>query len=99
MGMRYAKPLIDSLLQGVLAMEESVTYQAMLRQGMDKGIAKGKAEEARRILFLVGREQLGEPDADTTAALEALTDVERLEAMHLRLRQVSSWQELLGLQN
>jgi predicted transposase YdaD len=96
MGMRYADALIDTLLQGVLAMEESVTYQKIIRKGRAEGKAEGKAEEARRILFLVGRELFGEPPTDARTALETLTDVDRLEALNLRLRHVASWQELLG---
>jgi predicted transposase YdaD len=48
MGTRYEESLIETLLQGVITMEESVTYQAILR----KGKAQGVAEEARKILLL-----------------------------------------------
>src|SRR5207244_4281729 len=40
MGLRYDEALADELLRGVLAMEESVTYQAIIR----KGKAEGRAE-------------------------------------------------------
>jgi predicted transposase YdaD len=93
MGVRYEQALIDRLLQGVLTMEESVTYQAILR----KGEAKGEAKEARRILLLLGREMFGEPQADVQAALDALSDVRRLEELAVRLRHVSGWQELLAM--
>jgi hypothetical protein len=89
MGMRYEQALIETLLQGVTAMEESVTYQAILR--------KGKAEEARNILLLQGRARFGEPSSEAVAALEALTDVQKLEELTVRLLQATSWQELLGL--
>jgi hypothetical protein len=42
------------------------------------------------------RSQFGEPSAEA-AALEALTDVEKLEELTVRLLPVTSWQELLGL--
>jgi hypothetical protein len=74
-------------------MKESVTYQAILNEGE----AKGKADEARRILLLLGRDQLGEPTASALAATDALSDVNRLEQLTLRLKHVASWQELLGL--
>jgi hypothetical protein len=93
MGVRYADALIETLLPGVLAMEESVTYQKIIR----KGEARGKTEEARRILLLLGRDQFGEPSAEVQAALDAVADVSRLEELTLRLKHVSSWQELLGL--
>jgi len=93
MGLRYERALIQTLLQGVRAMKESVTYQAIIEEGE----AKGEAKEARKILLLQGRERFGEPPAEAVAALEGLTDVSKLEALTVRLLQASSWQELLGL--
>ncbi len=90
MGARYADALIEALLHGVLAMEESVTYQKIIR--------KGKAEEARRILLLLGRDQFGEPSAEVQAVLDALSDVQRLEDLTVRVKRASSWHELLGLE-
>jgi len=101
MGLRYEQALIRTLLQGVLTKKESVTYQAILEEGKAEGLAKGKAEGlaegARRILLLLGRDQFGEPLADVQAALDALADVNRIEELTVRLKHVSSWQELLGL--
>jgi predicted transposase YdaD len=89
MGVRYADALIETLFQGVIAMEESVTYQAILR--------KGEAKEARKMLLLQGRSRFGEPPLEAMTALDALSDVSRLEELGVRLLQASSWQELLGL--
>ncbi len=55
MGVRIERALVQRLLQGVLSMQESVTYQAILEEGEATGIAKGKAEEARRMLLLFAR--------------------------------------------
>jgi len=74
-------------------MEEAVTYQAVI----SKGEAKGKTEEARKMLLLQGRSRFGEPPPEAVAALDALTDVSRLEELAVRLLSASSWQELLGL--
>ncbi|HZU39175.1 MAG TPA: hypothetical protein VFA18_24830 [Gemmataceae bacterium] len=103
MGLRYEQPLIQTLLRGVVNMEESVTYQAILREGEVRGEAKGKvlgeaqgkALEARRVL-LQGRTRFGEPPARVVAALDAVSDVGRLEELVVRLLQVTSWEELLG---
>ena len=92
MGMRYEAALTDALLEGVIAMEESLTYQKVIREGK----AEGKAEEALRILLLLGRRRLGEPSAEVVAALEALTDVNRLEDLNLRVLDAGSWQDLLA---
>ena len=100
MGVRFEEALIQTLLQGVIAMKESVTYQAILREGEAKGLAEGLAEgqakEARRILLLQGRSRFGAPTPEVVAALNSLADVEKLEQLSMRLLQVSSWQELLG---
>src|SRR5438874_956004 len=73
MGLRYDEALADELLRGVLAMEESVTYQAIIRkgkaEGRAEGEAKGRAEGAQRILVRIGTKALGNPDAETTAAI------------------------------
>jgi hypothetical protein len=105
MGLRYEQPLIRTLLQGVKAMKESVTYQAILeegkaegeRRGKVEGEARGKAEEARRILLLLGCDKFGEPSANVRADLDKLDDVNRLEELTLHLKQAASWQELLDL--
>jgi hypothetical protein len=89
MGMRYEPAMVNNLLQGVFAMKESSTYQAILREG--------EANEARKMLLLMGRSQFGEPPPEAMAALDALTDVSRLEELGVRLLSASSWQELLGL--
>ncbi len=56
MGLRYERALIQKLLQGVVTMKESVTYQAIIEEGMAeglaKGLAKGEIDEARKILLL-----------------------------------------------
>jgi hypothetical protein len=108
MELRYDPHLIDQVLQGVIAMEESVTYQAIIAKGKHEGVQEGRLEglqtgreegrvgEARKILLLQGRDRLGEPDASTRAALESVTDVQRVEQWILSLNKAGSWQELLA---
>jgi hypothetical protein len=97
MGLRYERALIQTLLRGVAKMKESVTYQAILEEGMAEGKAKGKAEEARRLLLLLGRERFGEPSVNIVALLDEVADLGRLEALAIRLLQVKTWEELLGV--
>ena len=92
MGLRYEQALVQRLLQGVMAMKESVTYQAIIEEGK----AVGLTEEARKILLLQGRNRFGEPSAEALAAVNALTDVQKLEELAVRLLEASSWEELLG---
>ena len=77
-------------------MEESVIYQKTIRKGEAMGEAKGKLEEARRILLMMGRNRFGEPSPEVAARLDAVTDLNRLEELSVRLLQAASWQELLS---
>lgn len=65
-------------------MRESTTYQAIL------------AEEARAILFRLGAKRFGPPSCQTRDAIEAVTDIEQLEALAVRLLDVENWDELLA---
>lgn len=100
LGLRFDESVISELLRGVRDMEESVTYQAIIRKGEAKGKAEGKAEgeinEARRILLIVGTDAFGEPEATMTAAIHQIADRERLETLIKSVRNVTSWQELLA---
>jgi hypothetical protein len=49
------------------------------------------------MLLMLGRDQFGEPSADERAALDAVTDVRRLEQLALRVKHTTSWQVLLAL--
>lgn len=97
MGLCYESAMVQSLLRGVLNMKESTTYQAILEEGKAEGVTKGKAEEARKMLLLMGREQFGEPSARIVALLDAVTDLGQLEALGLRLLHVKTWEELFGV--
>jgi predicted transposase YdaD len=110
MGLRYSEELIDSLFEGVSTMEESVTYQAIIRKGIEKGIeqglekgtakglAQGMLKEAKGILLLLGEKRFGPPDPAARSAIEALTDREKVEYLTQRLLEVESWHALLDAQ-
>ena len=68
-------------------MKESTTYQAIVEEG--------RAEEARRMLLLIGEARFGPPDAVTQATLEQMQDVAQLEELGVRLGSAGSWQELM----
>jgi predicted transposase YdaD len=88
LGVRYSDEFAAALFQEVLGMEESTTYQAIIR--------KGEAREARRMLLIVGEEQFGPPDEAIVSAVQAITDVERLENLARQVRHAESWQQLLS---
>ncbi|MFI5455906.1 MAG: Rpn family recombination-promoting nuclease/putative transposase [Isosphaerales bacterium] len=97
MGLVYPENVAKALLQGVRNMKESTTYQAILREGRAEGKAEGKAEEARRILLRLGRKQFGPPKAAIKAKIEAITDLDRLEQLTVRILDAKNWAELIAL--
>jgi len=106
MGLRYARNEILELLRGVRGMKESTFYQMILEEGEAKGEARGEArglargeaqgkmEEARRILFQLGKRRFGEPDPATVAAIESLSTVDEIKFLINRRDDVFSWAEL-----
>jgi predicted transposase YdaD len=81
-------------------MEESVTYQAILRKGRAAGLAEGKAEgkaeEAKQLLLRMGRKRFGPPEPRIGAAIESIAELERVELLVDRLLDVASWDELMA---
>jgi hypothetical protein len=61
----------------MIRLEDSSTYRAILQEGRHEG----RTAEARRWLLRYGTRRLGEPDAATLAILEAILDIDRLEAL------------------
>jgi predicted transposase YdaD len=91
LGLRYSDEFAHALFEEVLGMEQSATYQAIVR--------RGRAEEARRFLLLQGEAKFGSPDDPTRAALDQINDVVRLEQLGVRLVIADSWQALLTSQS
>ncbi len=94
MGLRYSQEAASQLLEGVLDMQESTTYQAILKKGRKEGHVTGE----QRLLILQGTERFGKPDDATLAAIEAIDDIERLEALGVRIvhQDVRDWKDLLS---
>lgn len=96
MGLRYQAKFVSRLLEGVRAMEESVTYQAIIRKGEAKGKVEGAVHLAQKMLLIQGEDRFGAPDASTKSALAAITDLDRLESLIPRILHVANWAELLA---
>ena len=77
-------------------MRESVTYQAMLREGKAEGKAEGKLEEARTIVLRQGRIRFGHPKVAIKSKIEAITDLDSLEHLVDRVLVAKSWDDLIG---
>ncbi len=101
MGLRYDRVLTEQLLRGVRAMKESVTYQAIVEEGVQKGhhkgLLEGKLQEARQLLLKIGNDQYdGPPNPKQLQELEAITEVTQLENLAVRVSHVNNWSELLA---
>src|SRR5579885_742044 len=59
MGLRYERDFVNQLLEGVISMEGSTTYQAILEKGIAKGKDVGAREELRKVLLLLGQDRFG----------------------------------------
>jgi len=97
MGMRYDKILVDELLQGVMNMEESVTYQAIVQKGRAEGRVEGAAEEARKLILRLGKERFqAAPSASVRSRLQGIVGLTELESMAERLMHCRSWADLFS---
>ena len=106
MGLSYSEEVVSQLLEGVAKMRESTTYQAILREGRNKGLVEGRNEgrnEGRitgeqRLLVHLGTKRFGEPDHTVLASIEAIRDVQQLEKLSERILDpdVNDWNSLLG---
>ncbi len=101
MGLRFSDDVTYSLLEGIQNMQESTTYQRILREGREEGLKKGLQEgilAVQRLALRLGRRRFSEPDAATIAQIEAIQDIDRLEALVDRALDpdVHDWDQLLG---
>jgi hypothetical protein len=87
-GLRVSKSIAMSLFAGVHAVQESVTYQAIVEEGEIKG--------ARKFILRLGKKKFGRTPAAVTKALEAIEDLDRLERLSDRLLTAKNWTDLLG---
>jgi predicted transposase YdaD len=93
MGLRYDRVLVEQLLQGVRGMKESVTYQAIVEEGVVKGELRG----ARRVLLRLGERLFGKPaGASVRSRIESINSLDVLDHLSDRVLQVHSWEELLA---
>jgi predicted transposase YdaD len=99
-GLVHPEEVTMSLFQLVPGLKESSTYQAILREGREEGLEKGRAEgkltEAIKMLIKFGTRQFGPPDPSALERLQSITDLEQIEALSDRMFEVASWDELLA---
>lgn len=104
-GLRYNPDQIETLYRDLsMTLEDSTTYQLILKrgvaqghaQGVAQGVAQGATEEARRMLLRIGGKRFGPAPAEVVAGVQAITDREHLERIADRVVEVSGWDDLLA---
>ena len=81
------------LLERVQNMQESTTYQAILKEGRnERRIAREK-----QLLIRLGTKRFGKPDHSTLDAIQVIPDIERLEALGDRIvdPDIRDWNSVL----
>jgi predicted transposase YdaD len=96
MGLRYNEGVIGKVLEEVVGMEESSTYQAIIRKGKQEGLLEGERKEAREILLMQGEVRFGTASAEIRTRLQGCGDLDLLHHLSLRLLTASSWEDLLA---
>src|ERR1700721_1720013 len=87
-GMRVRREMLSIIYDGVKIMHETSAWDEV-----EASMVKGEL----RILLKIGRQQLGEPDDKTEAALAKILDPDRLERMAGAVLTVNSWKALLSV--
>ncbi len=108
-GLRYADARLAALYRSVsMLLEDSTTYQAILRkgetQGETRGVARGRAEghaegerdAARRLVLLLAGKRFGPAAPAQEAAVREVTDPARLERLAERVLDAAGWDDLLA---
>jgi predicted transposase YdaD len=67
------------------------------KEGREEGREEDKLQEARELLFRLGRTRFGRPSDSNIKTIERITDRVRLEELFLRLNDAKSWRELLAM--
>jgi hypothetical protein len=86
-GLRIRRKVARDIFRGVRIMEESDTYMAIIDEGREK--------QAKRTLLRQGGRRFGHASPTQESALQAITDLERLDHMLDRIFDANSWQDLL----
>jgi predicted transposase YdaD len=80
-------------------MEESTFYQAILRKGLARGEAEGRAKgrlaEARAILVRVASRRFGAPSSTVLEQIDAIAEVDQIEQLIENTLSAASWDDLL----
>ena len=72
----------------------SFEHQAK-EEGRAEGRVEAQAETLQKTVLRQGKLRIGKPSKQVVVAVEAITDVDRLERLTEKILQATTWQELL----
>jgi hypothetical protein len=88
-GLRYTAEQIDALYRDLsMTLEDSTTYQLLVN--------RGRAEEARGMILLIGGQRFGAAPEAVAAAVRGIADRDRLQRLAGRLLDATDWDDLLA---
>lgn len=70
-------------------------WEQGLERVLEQGLEQGRAEQTRALILRIGTKRLGAPSADVIAALDAIADLDRLNALADRILDCATWDDLL----
>ncbi len=100
-GLRYTEDrIVDYFRSLSVTLEDSVTYQYILKKGLNQGIyqgvSQGKLREAEDTIRRLGGKRFGPPSADAETRLTSVADYERLRRITDRILDAADWDDLLS---
>ncbi len=95
----WSESVIESLVNKALSLGRSATFEANFQEARREGKIQGRNEGAREFLLLLGTKRFGPPDPAIVAAVEAIEDFSRFEALVDRIldAEIQSWGDLLRM--
>ena len=96
-GLRYNDDRIADFFGRLdMTLEDSTTYQRVMRLGAEKGKLEGKLEGERSFLLRQGTKRFGPPPASALSRLQAVTNPDLLEPLAERVLDAAGWDELVA---
>jgi hypothetical protein len=92
MGLKYDEQMTETLVQSIVEMEDSVEWQKIFRQGLNRGVVEGE----RLLLLRPGTQKFGAPSDAIRLKLEAIQDAGEISQLGMKLLRVSNWDELFA---
>ena len=72
-GLRYDQNQIENLYRELsMTLEDSTTYQLILKRGLTRGRTEGRTEEAQGLVLLLGGKRFGAASPAVEAAVRGL---------------------------